>query len=456
VGWFGSVARLWRSCAEYTDCLDDDVVGARGVIAMTRWSGDKMGVDSSQYRVHFLNQYAKIPENILEKLNSLYPTRYESVRHCLGLIIVNLLEFDEVAYSRNKNFYSANHTKNYTYANMLNALEIAIEAGYAAELKTSYQSFDRGYSSTLKAGPRLSEFNLPEGIELDLESLPLLSIDKRPIFENDDLDVVKAHSANTSLEFINHLDRMYDEALKLNRDYWNKIIIDTRLINAKLKCFNRVGLTRIFKKGEVGRWHQKGEMSFQQLPKEERPKLLLNSEKVAEIDYSAMHPHILYAWENKRCPDYFYETIMNQCGCDRFVAKKITLIAINAGSYKSLVGAINLDKAKTERANRNRATPEPVLYSELKKQNLTPEEVVEAIKIAHPAIAKYIYSALANKLMLVESDIMTSVLLKLMSLGIPALPVHDSVIVPSRYKDVARLEMQNNYREYTGFSIAIK
>ena len=83
-----------------------------------------MNDDSSQYRVHFLNQYAKIPEKISEKLNSLYPTRYESVRHCIGLIIVNLLEFDEVAYSRNKNFYTANRTHNYTYANMLNALDI--------------------------------------------------------------------------------------------------------------------------------------------------------------------------------------------------------------------------------------------------------------------------------------------------------------------------------------------
>jgi hypothetical protein len=206
----------------------------------------------------------------------------------------------------------------------------------------------------------------------------------------------------------------------------------------------------------MGRWFQKGEMSYQQLSGKERVKLLLNGERVTEIDYSAMHPHILYAWENEQCPDDFYQGIMDQCGCDKFVAKTIVLIAINASGYASLVGAINNNKGETERANKSRAVPEPVLYNELKKQSLTAREVVEAIKKAHPVIGKYIYSASANKLMLVESDIMTSVLLKLMAIGVLALPVHDSVIVPSRHKDLARQVMRDTYREHTGFDVVIK
>ena len=75
--------------------------------------------------------------------------------------------------------------------------------------------------------------------------------------------------------------------------------------------------------------------------------------------------------------------------------------------------------------------------------------------MAHPAIAKYVYGASANKLMLVESDIMTSVLLKLMWLGIHALPIHDSVIVPGRHKDVARRVMQSTYKEHTDFHIIL-
>ncbi len=420
-----------------------------------------MNDDSSQYPVNFLNQYAKIPKDISDKLNLLYPTKYESVKHCIGLIIVNLLEFNEIAYSRNKNFYSANHTRHYTYANMLNALDIAVADGYAVKLHTGYPGlgYYRGRSSTLTAGPRLCELSQPEEIELDVESLPLLTVDERPVFGNEDLYLVKARSAKASLEsraLCDRLDLIYDEALKLNRDYWNSIVIDARYTSSKQKCFNRIGLTRIFKDGGVGRWFQKGEMSYQQLSGVERARLLVNGERVTEIDYSAMHPNILYAGEDKQCPDDFYTVITDQCGCDRFVAKSIVLIAINAGSYASLVGAINNNKAEQERANKNRAVPEAVLYCELKKSGLNPKEIVEAIKTAHPAIGKYIYSASANKLMLVESDIMTAVLLKLMRLGIPALPVHDSVIVPNRNKNVARRVMRDTYREYTGFDIAIK
>jgi len=59
---------------------------------------------TDEYDINFLNQYVKIPVQISEKLNTLYPERYESFRHCVGLIVVNLLKFGEIAYSRDKNF----------------------------------------------------------------------------------------------------------------------------------------------------------------------------------------------------------------------------------------------------------------------------------------------------------------------------------------------------------------
>ena len=129
---------------------------------------------------------------------------------------------------------------------------------------------------------------------------------------------------------------------------------------------------------------------------------------------------------------------------------------MRCGKFVFIWCTINNNKKEQEVANKNRAIPEPVLYYELKKYNLAPKEVIEAIKLAHPAIDKYVYGASGNKLMLVESDIMTSVLLKLKELDIPALPVHDSVIVPRRHEDVARDIMQKTYREHTDFDIVIK
>jgi len=418
---------------------------------------------NSEYSANFLNQYVRIPDNVVDKLRSLYPTEYDDIRHCLGLIIVNLLKFGEVAYSRDKNFYSENHTKLYRYKSMLDAIDIAVGDGYAVELSRGRVYHQRGISSVLGAGPRLHEFSLHGDVELDLESLPFLSVEKRPVYDNIDMMFVKERIVKVDTELITldvyqqllalkkRLDAIYDEAVRLNRNYWNKMFIDTRNINPKLSCFNRVGLTRIFKDGGVGRWHQKSEMSFQQLPKEERPKLLLNGEKVIELDYSASHPHILYAWAGAQCPDDFYERVMAKCGCSKEIAKDIVLISINIPAETSLIGAVN----NTAR-NKNKATGESTLYDNLKKSGLKAKEVVAAFKEAHPLIAKWVYSASANKLMLVESDILTSVLLKLMKLGIPALPVHDSVVVLSQNEDVARRVMRETFREHTGFDIAIK
>ena len=142
-------------------------------------------------------------------------------------------------------------------------------------------------------------------------------------------------------------------------------------------------------------------------------------------------------------------------GCSRFVAKSVTLIAVNARSYRSFVGAINLDRGRQARANEERATKKPILYDELKKSKLHPREIIESVKEAHPALAKYIYSGAANRLMLDESDIMTSVLLKLMELGIPALPVHDSIIAPLQHKESIKRVMEEVYRRHTGFGITV-
>ena len=93
---------------------------------------------------------------------------------------------------------------------------------------------------------------------------------------------------------------------------------------------------------------------------------------------------------------------------------------------------------------------------ELKRLRLTPREVIGALVRAHPTLEKHIYSGLANGLMLEESDIMTSALLRLVELGVPALPVHDSVIAPIRHGDMVRRVMEDMYQQPTGFSITVE
>jgi len=97
----------------------------------------------------------------------------------------------------------------------------------------------------------------------------------------------------------------------------------------------------------------------------------------------------------------------------------------------------------------------PILYDEIKRLKLKPKAIVDAFIQVHSVIAKYVYSASANKLMFTESHIMTLVLLELMKLDIPALPLHDSVIVPVQHRDRTMQTMLDFYNTHTGFEIKV-
>jgi hypothetical protein len=84
------------------------------------------------------------------------------------------------------------------------------------------------------------------------------------------------------------------------------------------------------------------------------------------------------------------------------------------------------------------------------------QAIIDAFKKVHPLIAKYVYSQSANKLMLEESEIMTSVLLKLKEREIPSVPIHDSLLFPIVHTDVVKQVMLECYNEHTHFDIQVK
>jgi len=410
------------------------------------------------YPHRFINQYARIPRKVSDRLDAEFAKEYEGVRHCLGLIVANLLAYGIVAYSRRGNFYSENRTLHYTRANILRAVDLVVRSGYTTGT-TGFRSegYGRGVSSTLTATEKLRRAFKPiRRLEVDVETLPLLVVDGRPAFAIGAIDTINSKGQWSQAGGAIDLPTTYDATYKLNREYFNRMHIGYGNLRLDEEHLEVVGLTRVFKKGGVGRWFQKGGLSYQGLSSEDRAKLMLNGEEVVELDYPAMHPHILYAWEGRQCPEGFYDMVADLCGCSRFVAKSIILFAINAPSYASLSSAVNLDKAKETKANLGRAEPKPILYDELKQQGLEPKNVVGAISEAHPAIAKYLFSGSAIRLMLTESDIVTSALLRLMELGIPALPVHDSLVVPSWDMEQVRQVMEDAYRKHTGFRISVE
>jgi len=262
----------------------------------------------------------------------------------------------------------------------------------------------------------------------------------------------------------------FQESQTLNRKYFSKITLDfSNLPSLRFQPLHQVCLTRIFNEvDECGRWFQKGGLSYQQLSKKERPLILMNGQEVAELDYSAMHPHLLYAWEKNQCPEDFYQRIACKLNIDynddtKFVIKSVTLMSINAKGENNLGKAIDHESYKERNTNKKRFNEgreiKPVLNDELERLNLDYKQIVIAFRNAHPIIEnKYIYSDSSRKLMLIESMIITSVLLKLKKLNILAVPIHDSVLFQKRDANASTVKqvMLNQYKQHTGFTINVK
>ena len=86
-----------------------------------------------------------------------------------------------------------------------------------------------------------------------------------------------------------------------------------------------------------------------------------------------------------------------------------------------------------------------------------PSKVRAAITAACPELLPYVcagdHSAMLQEK---ESEVMVEVLETLAKEGIVALPLHDSVIVPRRFLEVARQVMKDVYRSRNGFSIPVE
>ena len=132
----------------------------------------------------------------------------------------------------------------------------------------------------------------------------------------------------------------------------------------------------------------------------------MNTMQVAQLDYSAMHPNLLYTWEKKQAPNNLYQMVIDELTanghqCDKFIVKKVILTSINADSRQDLARAINKDKKDELKANVTRIKEgrmaRAILYDELAKYKLDKYTIIDAFQKVHPDLAKYVYSCSSNK-----------------------------------------------------------
>jgi len=177
-------------------------------------------------------------------------------------------------------------------------------------------------------------------------------------------------------------------------------------------------------------------IDYQQLSKEKRSTIKINGENTAEVDYSCLHLSLMYAKCGKQLKGdaYGWHT-------DRKIAKLVTIIALNNTHYYNAVYAVQKALEGTNEA-------------------WNASKLVSAMLKYHKAISDRIFNSFravdALTLQHTDSVVMEKVLNSLHKRNIPALPVHDSVIVPAKYRNTAIRIMKEQYKQVTGFEIEVK
>ena len=192
---------------------------------------------------------------------------------------------------------------------------------------------------------------------------------------------------------------------------------DRQPLDLSRRTLYRVFNNRLFEQGGrfYGGW-------WQHVPRIYRRFIRINGERTTELDYSSLHPRIMYALEGKELIGDPYDI-----GSDprhRHRVKETFNAMINA------TGKIE----------------EPDTYR-LEELGLTFPELQERIKDRHMAIAHLFNSGFGLQGQSLDSSIAEKVLLHFTGRGICCLPIHDSFIVPSNYEADLHAVMLRAYKE---------
>lgn len=165
------------------------------------------------------------------------------------------------------------------------------------------------------------------------------------------------------------------------------------------------------------------------MKKEHRYSLQFDGEPTVELDWSGMHPSILYSLEGKQIPQDPYKT---ETKIPRGIVKKIVNILLNCTDKKKAIKAVvkELNASKHKLPNNHSA-----------------ENAVNLCILELAQISKYFLTNAWGKLQFIESEIACNVVKKLLDQKILVLPVHDSFIVQEKYVPQAENAMRESYRE---------
>jgi len=184
---------------------------------------------------------------------------------------------------------------------------------------------------------------------------------------------------------------------------------------------------------------------FQGIPSKWRKTITIDGEDTIELDYSAHHIRLLYhrIGLDFNGEAYVYKKSDVENKDKRQLHKYIAMIAINALNKKQTIAAVH-NSIEDDFDNGKYTSEIPDLKTIEKHYN----EFIEY----HKLINKFVSNDEGIKLQCQDSKIMNNILIELCNKNIVGLPIHDSVIVKKKHKEILKEIMTKEYLKITNKS----
>ncbi len=222
---------------------------------------------------------------------------------------------------------------------------------------------------------------------------------------------------------------------------YNKLLLNTDIAPGKMDVmtekethFANRTYTRRFVKANLqlgGRFYGP---YWQTLPKKYRKLIKINGEEVVELDYNAMHLHLLYSKLNKSLYDY-YPFNKDPYAIPKYNRKIVKLV---------FTACINED---CTRKNINYVGGQQVSKSlpDLFEEGLPYREMIDSLGKNHPEVAPMFYSQIGYEVSYMESRITDYVVTVLTKHRTPVLSIHDSFVVAKSKVSFLTIIMQEAF-----------
>lgn len=219
---------------------------------------------------------------------------------------------------------------------------------------------------------------------------------------------------------------------------FNSFILEQDVRFKDTKC--AVAYKRVFN-GDLqsgGRFYSQG--GFQSVRSERRKDLRINGNKTTEVDFVSIHPRLIATLHGVILPYGYDPYSFDVGGVGRSFNKIVMMCALYSNTRAGAVSAVVL---------------------KLKAQHIFKKGLAKDLIQGLERHNKWIVPSLYNKdkwkeLQNLDSQIASAVLQRLKSIGVAALPWHDSFVVEVQYRDLLMRAMEEAWHSLFGSGLNFK